>query len=160
DEMRRRIEEQERVGRELSLLYNTSRAVVGTLELEDRLQTVAAGLMQATETTHCAIFRMERNGLAPWLCVGGSAEEAKRFRALILAPTDAARLLRLARSRKAPLVASDTARDPLAGTSWKTEFGIRSAVWLPLIFQNRVTGVALVYRPGEQQQFTQEQLHL
>jgi serine phosphatase RsbU (regulator of sigma subunit) len=159
-EMRRRIEEQERAGRELSLLYDTSRAVVATLELEDRLQTVAAGLMQATGTTHCAIFRMERDGLAPWLLAGGTVEETKRFLALDPPPADAARLLRMVKARRAPFATADKPRDPFAGTSWKEEFGIRSALWLPLVFQNRITGVALVYRYGEYQEFTPEQLHL
>jgi serine phosphatase RsbU (regulator of sigma subunit) len=160
EEMRRRIEEQERAARELSLLYDTSRAVVGTLELEDRLQTVAAGLMQATGTTHCAIFRMEREGLSPWLLAGGTVEETKRFLALDPPPADASRLLRMVKSRRAPFTTADKPRDPFVGTVWKQEFGIRSAVWLPLLFQNRITGVALVYRYGEYQEFTQEQLHL
>jgi serine phosphatase RsbU (regulator of sigma subunit) len=160
EETRIRMEEQERAAQELSLLYHTTRAVVGTLELEDRLRIVAESLRQATQTSHCAIFRMERNGLAPWMSVGGAPEETRRFLSLDLAPIEVARLLKLLKNRKAPVVARDTPRDPFATSVWKEEFGIRTAVWLPLLFQNRLTGVALAYRRDERQEFPPEQQRL
>jgi serine phosphatase RsbU (regulator of sigma subunit) len=37
---------------------------------------------------------------------------------------------------------------------------VRSALWLPLAFQNRLTGLALVYQPGELRTFHREELRL
>src|SRR5205085_2003265 len=71
-----------------------------------------------------------------------------------------ARLVRKLKRQKTALVALDTPRDPFAGSSWKEEFGIRTALWLPLVFQNRITGVALLYQPHVHREFTIDQLQL
>jgi len=67
---------------ELTVLYGISRAMVATIDLEERLWVIAEGLTEVTRTTRCAIFRRDWDGLLPWISYGDTAEEKRRFLAL------------------------------------------------------------------------------
>lgn len=201
EETRYRMVEYQRRGDELSLLYHISRAVVGTIGLEERLRVIAEGLAEVTGTTRCAIFRVDRLCLLPWVSYGDTPEEKRQFQALDVSSVDAARLLRRlmsARKRghlsgttpagrcppsggsrlrpptKVPLTESvgpgpgaatvqvmrEIDEEPFSQVPWLRAWGVRSALWLPLAYQNRLTGLALVYQPGEARIFPAEQVRL
>jgi serine phosphatase RsbU (regulator of sigma subunit) len=160
EETRERMEEHRRRRDELTVLYGISRAVVGTIGLEERLRVIAEGLTEATRTTRCAIFRLDRDGLLPWISYGDTPEEKRRFQALDIAPLDATRLLRAMSARKPPVVMRSPDQRPFAQVPWLQDWGVRSALWLPLAFQNRLTGLAMVYQPGEERSFLPEQVEL
>lgn len=160
EETRTQMEEHRRHRDELTVLYGISRAVVATLDLEERLRVIAEGLTEATRTTRCAIFRRDRDGLLPWLSYGDTVEEKRRFQALDISSADAARLLRAVSARKPAVVMRTPEQAPFGQIGWLREWDMRSAVWLPLTFQNRVTGLAVVYQPGEERSFHAHQIEL
>jgi len=160
EETRSQMEEHRRHRDELTVLYGISRAVVATIDLEERLRVIAEGLTEATRTTRCAIFRRDRDGLLPWLSYGDTVEEKRRFQALDISSADAARLLRAVSARKPPVVMRTPEQAPFAQIGWLRDWDMRSAVWLPLAFQNRVTGLAVVYQPGEERAFHPHQIEL
>jgi serine phosphatase RsbU (regulator of sigma subunit) len=160
EETRSQMEEHRRRRDELAVLYGISRAVVATLGLEDRLRVIAEGLTEVTRATRCAIFRLDQDGLIPWISHGDTPEEKRRFQALDVVPLYAARLLRTLSARKPPVVMRSADQEPFAQLPWLREWGVRSALWLPLAYQNRLTGLALVYQPGEERSFPEEQVEL
>src|SRR5205823_13038137 len=95
-----------------------SRAVVATIDLEERLRVIAGGLTEATQTTRCAIFRRDRDGLLPWHSYGDTVEEKRCFLALDISAADAARLLRAVSARKPPVVMRSIDKSPFADISW------------------------------------------
>jgi sigma-B regulation protein RsbU (phosphoserine phosphatase) len=160
EETRVRMLEQQERGDQLAVLYHISRAMVATIGLEERLRVIAEGLTEVTRTTRCAIFRLDRDGLLPWVSYGDSAEEKRRFQALDVSAIDATRLLRAMSARKRPVPMRDITDEPFSQIPWLRAWGVRSALWLPLAFQNRLTGLAVVYQPGEQRVFHREQVRL
>jgi serine phosphatase RsbU (regulator of sigma subunit) len=160
NETRGQVEEHRRHRDELTVLYGISRAVVATIDLEERLRVIAAGLTEATQTTRCAIFRRDRDGLLPWHSYGDTVEEKRRFRALDISMADAARLLRAVGGRKPPVVMRSNDQAPFAEIPWLRDWDVRSALWLPLAFQNRITGLVMVYQPGEERPFHPHQVEL
>jgi serine phosphatase RsbU (regulator of sigma subunit) len=160
EETRGQMEEHRRHRDELALLYGISRAVVATIDLEQRLRVIAEGLTEATRTTRCAIFRRDRDDLLPWHSFGDTAEEKRCFRALDISAADAARLLRAVSARKPPVVMRSNDQAPFSLIPWLRGWDMRSALWLPLAFQNRMTGVAVVYQPGEERPFSPHQIEL
>ncbi len=160
DETRRQMEEHRRRQDELTVLYGISRAMVGTIGLEERLRAIAEGLTEATRTTRCALFRLDRDGLIPWISHGDTPDEKRRFQALDIPTAAAARLLRKLGASKPPVVMRSPDQEPFGALGWLREWGVRSALWLPLAFQNRLTGLAMVYQPGEERGFPEEQVEL
>lgn len=160
EETRSRMEEHRRRQDELTVLYGISRAMVATIDLEARLRVIAAGLTEVTRATRCAIFRRDRQDLLPWISHGDTGEEKRRFHELDIALVDAARLLRAVSARKPPLVMRTLDQEPFARIPWLRAWGARSALWLPLAFQNRMTGLAVVYQPGEERSFHADQVEL
>jgi serine phosphatase RsbU (regulator of sigma subunit) len=160
EETRSRMEEHRRRRDEMTVLYGISRAMVATIDLEQRLRVIAEGLAEVTRTTRCAIFRRDRDGLIPWISYGDTAEEKRRFHGLDIDPADATRLMRAVSARKPPVVMRTVEREPFARMPWLRAWGVRSALWLPLAFQNRMTGLAVVYQPGEEQPFHADQVEL
>jgi serine phosphatase RsbU (regulator of sigma subunit) len=160
EETRRRMEEHRRGREELTVLYGISRAMVATIGLEERLRVIAEGLTEATRTTRCAIFRLHQDGVLPWISYGDTPEEKRRFQSLNIAPADATRLLRQVSARKPPVVMLSPDQEPFSQVPWLSEWGVRSALWLPLAFQSRLTGLAMVYQPGEERHFHDDQVEL
>src|SRR5207245_2885378 len=79
EEARGQMEEHRRHRDELTVLYGISRAVVATIDLEERLRVIAGGLTEATQTTRCASFRRARAGLRPGTTHRGTVEWERRF---------------------------------------------------------------------------------
>jgi sigma-B regulation protein RsbU (phosphoserine phosphatase) len=158
DRARRQMEEHRERSEELQVLYDVSQAMVKTNSLEARLKEIARGLTRVTGATHCAIFRVDRDGLVPWVCYGVAEGHESRFYSMDLPPEEGKRLLR--RARSGPFVVSGGARDPFAKSEWLREQQIRVGLWLPFNLERRITGVALCYRPGETPAFAGEQIRL
>lgn len=155
---RRQIKEHRERSDELAVLYDLSRTMVATNSLEDRLREVARALARVTGCTHCAIFRREPDGLAPWMPLDDPPGEHASRTAPDLLPEDVKRLV--SRSSRGPFVTRAGGRDPFARSGWLAEQGIDAALWLPLNVDRRIIGFALCYRPGQAPAFTPEQRRL
>jgi sigma-B regulation protein RsbU (phosphoserine phosphatase) len=158
DQARRQMEEQRERSEELQVLHDVSQAMVKTNSLEARLNEIARGLTRVTGTTHCAIFRVERDGLVPWVCYGVADGQSSRFYSMDLPPDEVKRMLK--RARKGAFVVSGGARDPFVKSEWLREQQICVGLWLPFHLERHITGVALCYRPGESPTFDGEQIRL
>lgn len=141
-------------------LRDVANALVASVSLEDRLQTLAREFVRSTDSSRCLIMLREGDRLIPQAVCGvrKSAEKLILRQAFDLdeAGPQFTRLLNQGLPQAVGDVSAAALLPPELARRWK----IRSALLVPLKYGGRVTGLVGLDNAGEDRQFSEEQIRM
>ena len=156
-----RLLNRERLANEESnTLYQVSQALVERLELPARLDTIAHYLTRITETQRCIILLREGDRLVTRAAHGVPHHLREFMLTHSLEMDDLSEKFRRICDRGEPVVFHDGPADGLLPAEIRERFKIQSALLVPLLYEGQVIGVAGLDTPGEERQFSPDQIRL
>jgi len=151
--MERALRAERQRAREARTLYHAARAISSDLNLRERLNVVAETMAEAVGVSRCLILLLEGETVKEAAAFGMTAEQTERLSGASLPVRALGRATEEAIEKRRPAYVPDTTSEPLANPRLARSLNMRCALIVPLVYGNRVTGIAYLDEPGREREF-------
>ena len=152
----------EQSNRELTLLYEATKAITSDLSQDVVLLTVAEQMTQALDTSGCALslWNRELNQLEILVDYSAVRPDEVEPPGTIYKLSDYPASRTVLETRQANVINQDDPEADEAELAWMAEQGVQSLLMLPLAVRDRVLGLVEVYEESRVRDFTMEEIRL
>ncbi|UCH33079.1 MAG: PAS domain-containing protein [Armatimonadota bacterium] len=153
ERLQRALEAERRRAREARTLYLAARAVSSDLNLRACLNLVAETMAEAVGVSRCSIMLVDGRALKVAATFGLSPQDARRVSAEALPLSGISAATRDAIDQGHPYVVDDAKGLPPASQRLARLMNMRTALVVPFVYGDRVTGIAYLDEPGTERSF-------
>ncbi|MFB0546949.1 MAG: GAF domain-containing protein [Anaerolineae bacterium] len=159
-------EEADRAVVKLKALYDVSRTIGSTLNLEQTTQLIVEKLAMATEADHCAVWLPDDQKLVVVASHGIGEKETLFLRPIPIVgegssfPGGEKSLIRQVFTQGQTVVVKGVSEEPFAELEMARSLGIKSMLAVPLIIQDRTIGVVTLDSHAEDSPFAVDEIDL